>query len=93
MQEERGPRKTTRLKKLFSNYAEIQKEKIIKLPKEKDSKFEIPTKFTNTPKYNTWGTNNNSISNYQVLSLGRFTDQHCNFPYTVFMSRKTVLWI
>ena len=67
MQEERGPRKTTRLKKLFSNYAEIQKEKIIKLPNEKGTKFEIQNKFTNKPKYNTWGMKYNFVIELQFF--------------------------
>jgi hypothetical protein len=74
VQEERGPRKTTRLKKLFTSYAEMQNEKVIKLPKENSSKFERPIKFTNTPKYNTWGMNNDFLNNYQATFLGIVTN-------------------
>ena len=54
MQEERGPRKTTRLKKLISNYGVIQRGKMHKTTNEKDSKPHLEIKnFTNETNYGT----------------------------------------
>ena len=54
MQEERGPRKTTRLRKLISNYGVLQRGKIHKSGIEKDSKHHIEnSNFPNAPNYST----------------------------------------
>ena len=56
MQEERGPRKTTRLRKLISIYAVNERRKTLKTGKDKDHKLDIKDKnFANHPNYGTVG--------------------------------------
>ena len=72
VQEERGPRKTTRLKKLISTYGAIQRGKIYKSSKEKDPKLHLENNnLTIEPNYGT-------LEMYgKLIKDARFLNHYC----------------